>query len=104
MAFQKRAVVGAVLAAFTFTASAFAADYAFVVRDYELSTAQAREITMKRIMQVADQACNVDDARALFQRAAAKSCVEEVVSTILDDIGNPQLTALYGESARIASR
>lgn len=99
-----RHLAAALCAAFASVTAASASSYSFKVADYELSTPQAREVTMKRIVRVAEGVCDVDTARALYERSAAVACADKVVADIVAEIDHPQLTAMHENHLRTASR
>lgn len=72
--------------------------------DVDTTTDRGAEQALRRIRDAAEEAC---DARRgpqpYHERAATRACVSEAVSRVVDDLGDPQVTARYRGNRTYAS-
>lgn len=100
---MKRLIAAGLVVVCFAAASAQAGGYRFEVQSWELQTEGGLKRTMKRISQVAEAHCGVQEARDLRAKEQAQRCAAEVAADIVAKIDHPQLTAMAQEQLRLAA-
>ncbi|MEO1312113.1 MAG: UrcA family protein [Pseudomonadota bacterium] len=80
-------------------------DVKFGYYAYELKTKQGMKRVLRRMENKVEAACGVRSRMSLSERADAKTCKAELMDELLDEIGEPSLTAMWAkDEVKLASK
>jgi len=81
--------------AFAIAAPAYAGDFDFDYKRHELETAVAAEAMFKRLESRIESYCTSPGRRPLTQIAVEKSCMDDLLSEVVEQIDDPRLYRVY---------